>query len=248
MIRGAGRVAAVAAIAALAGVAWLALFYGRSPALRSSSTSTPPPASSSGIYTAERDPTPAAGRSRGPADALTIRLPISIARSTWTLDVRVRGARAGGAANPELQFFADGVHLADDRDDRRLRRRPRRRSRRSPTASRPDARAALVGDVRARAGGSRASSASCSTGSRSRRTASCCRRARAFAGVALASAAAGAGDRAARRDRRVGGRRRPGHQRAGWPALVAARLRPLHGFPIVAARAALWIVARCARS
>ena len=94
MIRGAGRVAAVAAIAALAGgglagaslrplAGAAARVRHRRRRPRSSAASTPPNAT-----------TPAAGRSRGPAETLTIRLDDLDRQVAWSLDLtRPRRAR-----------------------------------------------------------------------------------------------------------------------------------------------------------
>jgi hypothetical protein len=110
MIRGAGRVAAAATIAALTGAAWLALIYGRAPGFTLEFDVTPPPSVVRGVYTAERDD--ASGRTFAwTADRATIRLDDLDRQVGWTLDIAVRGARAGGAPNPELQVFADGVLL-----------------------------------------------------------------------------------------------------------------------------------------
>ena len=239
MIRGAGRVAAVAAIAALAGAAWLALLYGRSPALTLEFNTTAPAAIVRGIYTAERDD--ASGRTFAwTTDRATIRLDDLDRQVAWSLDLTVRGARAGGAPNPELQVFADGVHLQTiattvDFADARIAD--------SAAADRepPDARAAIVVDVRARAGRHARSWVSCSTGSRSRRTASRCRRAPRSPGSPLASAAAAAGVAAlgVTAGSAIGAALVIS---AGLAALVAHGFGPYTDFASVAARTSLWIV------
>jgi hypothetical protein len=107
VIRGLGRAVAAGILAALAGAAWLALIYGRSPALRLEFDTTPPPGIVRGIYPSERDD--ASGRTFAwTAERLTLQLDVD-RQVPWWLDVRMRGARPGGAPNPELQFFVDGL-------------------------------------------------------------------------------------------------------------------------------------------
>lgn len=108
MIRGAGRAFAAAVLGAIAGAAWLALFYGRSPALHLELDVTPPSTVVRGIYPAERDD--ASGRTFAwTSETLTIQLDDLDRQVDWWLDLTVRGARAGGAANPTLQVLVDGV-------------------------------------------------------------------------------------------------------------------------------------------
>ncbi len=238
MMRGAGRVAAVAAIAALAGAAWLALLYGRSPALVLEFNTTAPAAIVRGIYTAERDD--ASGRTFAwTTDRATIRLEDLDRQVAWSLDLAVRGARAGGAANPELQVFADGVHLQTiattvDFADARIAIPPQ------PTASR------LTLELR--------SSSTFVPGPGDKRQLGVMLdrlvltpdgialppRA-AFAGVAVASAAAAAGVAAlgVTAGSAIGAALAIS---AGLAALVAHGFGPYTDFASVAARASLWIV------
>ena len=55
MIRGLGRALAAAVLAAFGGAIALALFYGRSPALRVDFDVTPPRGIIDGVYASERD-------------------------------------------------------------------------------------------------------------------------------------------------------------------------------------------------
>jgi hypothetical protein len=110
VIRGLGRIVATAILGTLAGATWLALLYGRSPTLGFDFDVTPPADIVRGIYPAERDP--ATGLTFAwTAETLAIDLADIDRQVEWWMDVRVRGARAGGQANPELQFYVDGVLL-----------------------------------------------------------------------------------------------------------------------------------------
>ena len=111
MIRGLARAAVTAVLGALSGAAWLAFAYGTSPDLRIDFEVTPPKAIVRGVYPAERDP----GNGRTFAwtgDALAINVPDLDRQVDWTLQLHVRGARAGGQPNPSLEVFVDGVLVA----------------------------------------------------------------------------------------------------------------------------------------
>jgi hypothetical protein len=108
MIRGIARAGAAAVIAALAGVVWLVLFYGQASGLRFDFRVAPPPALVRGLYPPERDPGTGVTFAWA-SDTLTIALDDIDRQVAWTLEVRLRGARAGGAANPRLEFFVDGI-------------------------------------------------------------------------------------------------------------------------------------------
>jgi hypothetical protein len=108
VIRGLGRALAAAVLAACGGAIALALFYGRSPALHVDFGVTPPRGLIAGVYASELEPE--TGRSFAwTGETLTIDLDDLDRQVDWFLDVRVRGARAGGAPNPELLFYVDGV-------------------------------------------------------------------------------------------------------------------------------------------
>jgi len=107
-MRGVGRALAAAILGALAGATWLALIYGRAPALHIDFDVSPPREIVSGVYATERDP--GIGTTFvWSAEAVTISLADIDRQVPWTMDVRVRGARAGNQPNPSLQFFVDGV-------------------------------------------------------------------------------------------------------------------------------------------
>ena len=127
----AGRAIAAAVLAGLIGAAWAALFYAWHPAIVVK-FDRDLPRNVSGIHPPERDP---AGRTFAwtTSDAL-IRLPGLDRRVPWTLDVRVRGARALPADNPALTIVVDGatvehVQTAPDFTDVRVTipARPERR-------------------------------------------------------------------------------------------------------------------------
>ena len=108
MIRGLGRAAAAALLAAFGGAIWLALIYARSPTLHVEFNVEPPRGIIDGVYSAEVDPN--TGRTFAwTGETLTIDVNDVDRHIDWVLRVRARGARAGGAPNPELEFFVDGV-------------------------------------------------------------------------------------------------------------------------------------------
>lgn len=101
------RALAAALLAAFGGALGLALAYGRSPALRIDFDVTPPRGIVDGVYPVEIDSN--TGRTFAwTGETLTIDLADVDRHVEWDLDVRVRGARAGGAPNPELLFYVDG--------------------------------------------------------------------------------------------------------------------------------------------
>lgn len=107
-MRVAGRALAAAILGALAGATWLVLIYGRAPALNIDFDVTPPREIVAGIYTTEHDPGTDVTFVWS-SESVTISLADVDRQVPWTMDVRVRGARAGNQPNPSLQFFVDGV-------------------------------------------------------------------------------------------------------------------------------------------
>jgi hypothetical protein len=109
VIRALVRACAVGTFTGLLAAAWLAVWYAWHPALNVE-LRTDPPRLVSGIYPAEHSDetrmTFAWTRQH-----VTIRLPGLDRRVGWTLALRVRGARAIPAENPELHVFADGAPL-----------------------------------------------------------------------------------------------------------------------------------------
>jgi hypothetical protein len=102
------RALAAALLAAFGGAIGLALAYGRSPALRIDFNVTPPRGIVDGVYPVEIDSN--TGRTFAwTGETLTIDLADIDRQVEWNLDVRVRGARPGGAPNPELLFHVDGT-------------------------------------------------------------------------------------------------------------------------------------------
>jgi len=108
MIRGAGRALAAAVLAAFGGAIWLAVVYTRSPTLHVEFDVAPPRGIIDGIYPPETEPQ-TQRTFAWTGETLTIDLTDVDRQVDWLLRVRVRGARAGGAANPDLLFFVDGV-------------------------------------------------------------------------------------------------------------------------------------------
>ena len=107
-MRSLGRALAVALLAAFGSAIALALFYGRSPALRVDFDVTPPREIVDGVYPSEVDTN--TGRTFAwTRETLTIRLSDIDRQVDWRLRARLRGARAGGAPNPDLLFYVDGV-------------------------------------------------------------------------------------------------------------------------------------------
>ena len=102
------RALAAALLAAFGGAIALALAYGRSPALHIDFDVTPPRGLVDGVYPAEREPNTGLTFA-WTGETLTINLGDIDRQVDWDLDVRVRGARGGGAPNPELRFFVDGT-------------------------------------------------------------------------------------------------------------------------------------------
>ena len=108
MIRSLGRALAAALLAAFGGAIGLALVYGRSPSLHVDFDVTPPRSIIDGVYPSEVDPN-TAGTFAWTGETLTIDLNDIDRQVDWLLEVRVRGARGGGAPNPDLLFYVDGV-------------------------------------------------------------------------------------------------------------------------------------------
>jgi hypothetical protein len=110
MMRALGRAAAAGTLGALLAAAWLAVWYAWHPAL-TVELNTDPPRLVSGIYPAERTDDARLTFAWTKQD-VTIRLPGLDRRVDWTLNLRVRGARAVAAENPQLDVFADGMPLS----------------------------------------------------------------------------------------------------------------------------------------
>jgi hypothetical protein len=103
------RALACAGLAAFLSAALLAVFYGFNPSLKIE-FDRELPRMVGGIYPPERDePTGLTFAWSGREAVLRLR---SIdRRAEWTLDARVRGARAVATENPTLEFYVDGVPL-----------------------------------------------------------------------------------------------------------------------------------------
>ena len=104
-----GRAAAAALLAGLLGAAWVALFYAWHPALRIE-FDRDLPRNVAGIYSPERDDAAQLTFAWTGGDAV-VRLPGLDRGTNWTLDLRVRGARAGND-NPDVAILADGIVIA----------------------------------------------------------------------------------------------------------------------------------------
>jgi hypothetical protein len=118
------RASAAGLLGAFAAAAWLVLLYGRSPALRLDFDVTPPAAVVKGIYASERDPTTGLTFA-WTAETLTIDLGDLDRHVDWVMHVRLRSARQGGLPNPEVTYLVDGVAVltqaaAIDYDDVRV--------------------------------------------------------------------------------------------------------------------------------
>ena len=108
MMRSLGRAIAAAILAAFGGAIGLALVYGRSPSLHVDFGVTPPRGIIKGVYPAEVDPN--TGHTFAwTGETLAIDLDDIDRHVDWLLQMRVRGARGGGAPNPDLLFYVDGV-------------------------------------------------------------------------------------------------------------------------------------------
>jgi hypothetical protein len=108
MIRTLGRALAAALLAAFGGAIALAVVYGRSPTLRVDFDVTPPRGVVDGVYPSELEA--ATGRTFAWTRAtVTVDLHDIDRQVDWLLHVRVRGARPGGAPNPDLLVYVDGV-------------------------------------------------------------------------------------------------------------------------------------------
>jgi hypothetical protein len=136
-MKGVGRAIAAAVLAGLIGAVCAALFYAWHPAIVVE-FDRDLPRTVSGVYPPERDGTSGLTFAWTSADAV-IRLPGLDRRVPWTLDVRVRGARATPSDNPYLTVVVDGVNVEQiqttpDFSDLRLR-----------IPARPDRRGLLIG-------------------------------------------------------------------------------------------------------
>ena len=108
-MKSAGRAIAAAALAGLIGAVWVALFYAWHSAIVVE-FDRDLPRNVSGVHPPERDPVSGLTFAWTAGDAL-IRLPGLDRRVRWTLDLRVRGARASPSANPYLTITVDGVNV-----------------------------------------------------------------------------------------------------------------------------------------
>ena len=109
MTRVAGRPLFSGLLAACLAAAMLALVYASRPTL-TLEFDRDLPRLVSGVHPPERDvATELTFAWTGPE--MGLRVPGLDRRAEWTLDLRVRGARPDGR-NPDLAFFADGVHIA----------------------------------------------------------------------------------------------------------------------------------------
>jgi hypothetical protein len=96
-----------ALLGAAAGAAALLLFYGVNPTLSTDLSETPPPRQVSGLYPVERDG-PSGLTFAWTGETFAIRLPGLDRRTDWRLIIRMRGARANPADNPDVTFTVDG--------------------------------------------------------------------------------------------------------------------------------------------
>jgi hypothetical protein len=108
VIRSLGRAAAAALLAAFGGAFALALLYGRSPTLHVDFDVTPPRGVVGGLYPSELEPDTGLTFA-WTHETVTMDLADIDRQVDWLLRVRVRGARPGGAPNPDLLFYVDGV-------------------------------------------------------------------------------------------------------------------------------------------
>lgn len=108
-MRAAGRALAAAILAGLFGAAWLAVFYAWHPAFVVEFDRDFPRALT-GVYAPERDRASGLTFAWTSADAI-LRLPGLDRRVPWTLDLRVRGARAAPLENPYLTVIVDGANV-----------------------------------------------------------------------------------------------------------------------------------------
>jgi hypothetical protein len=103
------RVVVIAVAGALMGAAALAGFYAVDPVL-TIDFATDPPRLVRGLHPPERDE--ASGLTFAwTREDMAVRLPALDRSVDWIMDARLRAARPDPRQNPELAFFADGVHL-----------------------------------------------------------------------------------------------------------------------------------------
>jgi hypothetical protein len=96
-----------AVLGAIAGSAALLLVYGVRPSLNLDLAESPPARQVSGLYPVEREPSGLTFAWTGGTFAL--RLPGLDRRPDWRLTIRLRGARSAPASNPDVTFLVDGV-------------------------------------------------------------------------------------------------------------------------------------------
>jgi hypothetical protein len=135
-MRAAGRALAAAILAALFGAAWLAVFYAWHPALVIEFDRDFPRALT-GVYAPERDRATDLTFAWTSADAI-LRLPGLDRRVPWTLDLRVRGARASPPDNPYLTVIVDGATVE------RVQSTPEFTDVRVMVSARPDRRGVVI--------------------------------------------------------------------------------------------------------
>jgi hypothetical protein len=106
--RGLGRAIAAGLLAAFAGVTWLALFYAGSADLHFDFAITAPRPILDGVYPSEREP-PIGRTFAWTADTVTFNLPDLDRQAEWMVTVRVRSGRGPELPTPEISCFVDGV-------------------------------------------------------------------------------------------------------------------------------------------
>ena len=109
MIRGVGRAFAAALLAAFGGAVGLALLYARAGSARRIRLHTAKRRHRRRLRVRDRSGTRRTFAWTG--ETLTIDIADIDRQVDWLLRVRVRGARAGGAPNPDLLFYVDGVQV-----------------------------------------------------------------------------------------------------------------------------------------
>jgi hypothetical protein len=102
-----GTVALNAVLGALAGLVCLLLAYGLRPSLSVGLAESPPAPQVSGLYPVEREPSGLTFAWTG--ETFAIRLPGLDRRRGWRMTMRMRGARSAPAVNPDVTFLVDGL-------------------------------------------------------------------------------------------------------------------------------------------